>query len=128
MTVKKAIETADRRMSGNEYPVQDKLEWLRTLESMWQKFKETRGYNESVSQVEEDNPDCELSIEEPHDEIYVTWLVMKMHFYNGEIDLYNNSAEVFNAQLEKAKEDFKWQNPHRFRDVKHNRFHSFKEV
>lgn len=106
MTVKKAIDLADRRMSGNEYSNEDKLGWLSTLEAMWSEFKASVGHGRDAIYVDEDNMDAELSIYAPFDEIYVIWLIMKMHYYNGEIDLYNNSAEVFNNLLQQAKKSF----------------------
>jgi hypothetical protein len=106
MTVKKAIDTADRRMPGNEYSKEEKLGWLSTLEAMWNEFKASVGHGRDAIYVDEDNMDAELSIYAPFDEIYVIWLIMKMHYYNGEIELYNNSAEMFNNLLQQAKKSF----------------------
>ena len=124
MTVRKAIDTADRRLSGNSYTKGEKLEWLKTLEGMWSEFKASAGHGRDVIYFDEDNMDTELSIYAPFDELYIIWLIMKMHYYNGEIDLYNNSAEAFNNLLHEAKKSFINQNKSR----KQYSFHGHREV
>ena len=122
MTVRRAIDTADRRLSGNSYIKAEKLEWLKTLEGMWTEFLLTLGYETEAFDFENDS--AELTIKAPYDEIYVIWLIMKMHYYNGEIDLYNNSAEAFNNLLHEAKKSFINQNKSR----KQYSFHGHREV
>lgn len=122
MKVRKAIDTADRRLSGNSYTKGEKIEWLKTLESMWSEFLLTLGYKSESYDFEDDA--AELTIKAPYDEIYVIWLIMKMHYYNGEIDLYNNSAEVFNNLLHEAKKSFTKTNA----DKKQYSFHGHREV
>lgn len=121
MTVIKAIDTADRRMTGNGYSYEDKLSWLRAVEKMWAGFINALGYEADGTGISEDT---ELMIKEPYDEVYVMWLVMKMHFYNGEIELYNNSAEGFNRMFEEAKKAFLRGNTPK----KRTSFSSYKEV
>lgn len=104
MTVKNAIDTADRRMPGNEYSKSEKVTWLKTLEAIWSEFLFTLGIHNIQVDFTDDN--AELTVKEPYDEIYVIWLIMKMHYYNGEIELYNNSAEAFNNMLQEAKKSF----------------------
>ena len=123
MTVIKAIDTADRRMTGNGYSYEDKLGWLRAVEKMWAGFLEKLGFEAESTDISGEE-DRELMIEEPYDEVYVMWLVMKMHYYNGEIELYNNSAEGFNRMLEEAKKAFLRANTPK----KSISFSSYKEV
>lgn len=122
MTVRKAIDTADKRLLGNSYTKSEKLEWLKTLEGMWTEFLLTLG--RKAEEVDFDNDAAELTIKMPYDEIYVIWLIMKMHYYNGEIDLYNNSAEAFNNLLQEAKKSFIRSNL----EKKQYSFHGHKEV
>lgn len=104
MKIKTAIDTADRRLSGNSYTKAEKIEWLKTLEEMWSEFMLSFGAHGIKVDFSDEN--AELTVKEPYEEIYVIWLIMKMHYYNGEIELYNNSAEVFNSLFQKAKESF----------------------
>ena len=124
MKVKTAIDLAYLRMPGNSYSVQDMCTWLTSLEKMWVKFLNQLGYEGIATIVTEEEGDRELLIEEPYCECYVLWLVMKMHYYNGEIELYNNSAEAFNKMFEEAKRGFIRENKPR----KSISFSSFREV
>ena len=122
MTVRKAIDTADRRLSGNGYTKAEKLEWLKSFEAMWGEFLLTLGHKAEAVELEDD--DAELNMKAPYDEIYVMWLIMKMHYYNGEIDLYNKSAEAFNNLLHEAKKSFTRQN----KSKNQYSFHGHREV
>lgn len=124
MTIKKSIETAQLRLPGNGYTDEDMLVWLRGIEKMWAEFLVRLGYETEKKVIDESSMDDELLIEEPYDELYVMWLVMKMHYYNGEIDLYNNAAQSFNNSLEEAKKSFIRQN----RSKKQHSFKGFREV
>lgn len=125
MTVNEAIYTAELRMPGNSYSNDDKIRWLTSLEVMWSKFLKQLGFEtEDVNISTEDKENKKLLIDVPYDEVYVMWLVMKMHYYNGEIELYNNSAESFNKMLEEAKKAFIRENKPR----KSVRFSTFREV
>lgn len=104
MTVKIAIDTADKRMPGNEYSKSEKVTWLKTLEAIWNDFQISLGCHGILGDWYDE--ETELYIGAPYDEIYVIWLIMKMHYYNGEIELYNNSAEAFNNMLQEAKKSF----------------------
>lgn len=124
MKVKTAIDLAYLRMPGNSYSVQDMCTWLTSLEKMWVKFLNQLGYEGIATMVTDEEGDRELLIEEPYCECYVLWLIMKMHYYNGEIELYNNSAEAFNKMFEEAKRAFIRENKPR----KSISFSSYKEV
>jgi len=54
-------------------------------------------------------PDCaewNVIVPWPYDDIYETWLRAKIDFANGEYEKYNNSSEMFNAQLREYKSWF----------------------
>lgn len=124
MTVNEAINTAELRMPGNSYSADDKIRWLCTLEVMWARFLRQLGFNAEDVSISQEDGERKLMIEQPYDEVYVMWLVMKMHYYNGEIELYNNSAEGFNKMFEEAKRAFIRENKPR----KSISFSSFREV
>ena len=122
MKVQNVIDSADRKMPGNSYSQEEKIKWLKALELIWKNFLEGYGYKAEVSA--ELTEESELSIGEPFDEVYVMWLVMKMHYYNGEIELYNNSAASFENELLNAKQAFVRNN----RSKNNHSFSGFKEV
>lgn len=124
MKAKKAVDLADKRMPGNSYDVTEKYAWLTALETMWAKFIRELGYTAEVAPIGEDEGEKELLIEEPYCECYVLWLIMKMHYYNGEIELYNNSAESFNTHFEAAQKAFIREN----RAKTSHSFSSYREV
>lgn len=124
MTVKKAIETAQLRFPGTSYTEDDMLGWLRGLERIWAEFLGRHGYKAEEKVIDENSKEQELYVDSPYDEMYVKWLVMKMYYYNGEIDLYNNAAQSFNNSLEEAKKSFIRQN----RSKKQHSFKGFREV
>ena len=124
MKVKTAIDLADNRMPGNGYETAEKCSWLTTIETMWIKFLRQLGYTAEDVSISEDESEKELLIDEPYCECYVMWLIMKMHYYNGEIELYNNSAEAFNTHFEEAQKAFIREN----RVKKSHSFSSYKEV
>ena len=124
MTVKNVIDLADRRMPGNGYSAKEKYAWLTAVEAMWIKFIGGLGYTAEKVILGEEHEDRELLLEEPYCECYVLWLIMKMHYYNGEIELYNNSAEAFNSQFAEAQKAFIRGN----RAKKSHSFSSYREV
>ena len=138
ISVKQIIDTADRRMPGNEYTLAEKVEWVKALRKKWLDFEKEAGTTEAkLSDAEEkldsmygyNKEDAELYYNVrvfPQDnwEMYVLWLVMKMHYYNGEIELYNNSALAFSDMFEAAKKECIRQN----RSVRNVKFTGHREV
>lgn len=138
ISVKQIIDTADRRMPGNGYTIAEKVEWIKTLRAMWRSFEKDAGtLDPVVLEAEEkldsmygyNKDDAELYYNvrvfpQENWEMYVVWLVMKMHYYNGEIELYNNSALAFNDMFEAAKKERIRQN----RSVREVKFTGHREV
>jgi hypothetical protein len=138
IAAKEIIDTADRRMPGNTYTLGDKVDWLKACRAMWRAFEREAGTLEpKVIDLEEkidaifkrDDPQDYYDVRvfglpENHWEMYVVWIVMKMHYYNGEIELYNNSAEAFNRMFEEAKKESIRQN----RSVREVKFTGHREV
>ena len=124
MTAKKAINLADKRIPGNGYSTEEKYAWLTSLEMMCIRFVRELGYAVEDIVLGEELGDRELLIGEPYSECYVLWLIMKMHYYNGEVELYNNSAEAVNSIIDKAQKAFIREN----RAKKSHSFSSYREV
>lgn len=100
MTLNTAIEMADRRLD-NTIGVEEKLMWLKNLDRLLRETVFASHETQMPPEIEytTDNLADELPVPSPYDEMYVFFLVMKMHLYNGEINLYNNAAEAFNTAL-----------------------------
>lgn len=123
MTVNEAIRTADE-LKENSFSFSMKARWLEALENLWVRFLNELGYEQEEADINVDETEKELLIKKPYEEIYVLWLKMKINFYNGEIELYNNSAEAFNSYFEEVQKDFIRRN----KPKKGIRFRNFREV
>lgn len=123
MTVNEAIRTADE-LKENSFSFSMKVRWLEALENLWVRFLNELGYEQEEADINVDETEKELLIKKPYEEIYVLWLKMKINFYNGEIELYNNSAEAFNSYFEEVQKDFIRRN----KPKKGIRFRNFREV
>ena len=106
MTIIEAINGIDT-LKPNTYTQEQKIAWLSALDGrMKADVIDTHeggekvvfeGYNEAT------DPDTPLIITAPYDEVYITYLEMKIDFANAEYDKYNNSAYLFNSQLDEYK-------------------------
>lgn len=91
MTIGEAIDRADY-ICENAYDDKTKREWLSHLDGLIAKNilgTEFNGYSDATP------PDEELLVEHPFDEIYVHWLLSKIHLANQELEQYNNAATVY---------------------------------
>ena len=52
------------------------------------------GYNEDT------DPQTELLVPAPYDEVYLRWMEAQIDYHNGEYDKYNNAIIMFNAAFE----------------------------
>lgn len=113
MTIGKAIEMADLS-APNELEYGLKAAWLTGLEGgvitdvLEQHRLDQRADKHGLSlQYEDDvfdwstDPERELQVPPPWDELYVTWLVARIHLENAEIERYNNEALLFEEQLQR---------------------------
>lgn len=88
----------------NTYSREEKLEWLTNLDAKVKKLiidthqggerVEFTGYDEKT------DPETELLIPAPFDEVYLRWMEAQIDYYNGEFDKYNNAIIMFNAAYE----------------------------
>ena len=109
MTINEAIDGLDA-LKPNKYTQEQKIEWLQRLDGLIkeQVIDTHEGGEEVVVPKYSDTTlDTELLIKSPHDEIYITYLAMKIDFANGEYKKYNNSAYMYNEALNEYK---KWYN------------------
>lgn len=103
MTIREAIQRIDS-LKHNIYTHNDKLSWLSRLDG----FVKTlvidgheggeavlfEGYDDST------DPERELLVPAPFDEVYLRWLEAQMDYANGEYDRYNNSMRMYQAVLD----------------------------
>ncbi len=104
MTVYEAVSMA-QQMRPSEVSVAQLVQWLAALDGqIWV---------EIVSQYEGHVPDAMptygpqdadseeetyLMVEPPYDEMYVTYLIMRIDLYNADYERYNNEAVPYNEQ------------------------------
>lgn len=102
MTVYEAVSMA-QQMRPSEVSVAQLVQWLAALDGqIW---------TEVVSQYEDHVPDTmptysemdadpdeetPLMVEPPYDDMYVTYLIMRIDLYNADYERYNNEAVQFN--------------------------------
>lgn len=103
MTPNKAIEIVDR-LKPNAYSEEDKLRWINELEGMVQ--SQVIQLDEVKQLAYPDDMDKELLIPAPFDDSYTLFLEAKIDYYNKEIQNYNNSALMFEAQFSEYKKDY----------------------
>ena len=106
MTVNEAIQTADR-MVKNHYSAEEKVRWLSAVDTLLQRelVERYQGGTERKTEYTLSDMDTELIAQCPYDEMYVFYLLVKIHYFNGEIDLYSNVAEEYNNKLNEFR---KW--------------------
>lgn len=100
MKLSEAISRTDD-LKHNTFTQQDKICWVNQVD-MKVKLQlidtheggadaEFCGYDEHT------DPDTELLIPAPFDEIYLLWMQAQIDYHNGEYARYNNSAERYNT-------------------------------
>ena len=103
MKIIQAITRLDARLF-NTYSQEDKLEWLSRLDTMVKKqIIDTHEGAEGVSfsgYDESTDPETDLLVPAPYDEMYFRWMEAQIHFHNGEYDKYNNAIIMFNTSFE----------------------------
>ena len=91
-------------LKHNTYTEADKLAWLSRLDSMVKKhIIDTHegddgvifsGYDDST------DPQTELLVPAPYDEVYLRWMEAQIDYHNGEYEKYNNAIDMFNTAYE----------------------------
>lgn len=106
MTINEVIQTADR-MCKNQYSAADKVGWLSAVDSLLQRelVERYEGGTERDTAYTLADMDKELIAHCPYDELYVMYLLVKIYWFNGEYELYNNAAQEYNNKLNEYR---KW--------------------
>ena len=90
-------------LKPNMYDDETKIRWLSRLDGrIWETVILTHERNEGEEEIvwtpyTADEPNRELLVGEPWDEIYVRWLEAQIDYNNREYDAFNNSNAVFDA-------------------------------
>lgn len=99
MTIQQAIDRA-RLQADTELPDSELTRWLSLLDG--QLYNEVVSHyagnegGEAPSYDEDTDPETELMVPAPYDDLYVYHLVMRIHLAHGDLDRYNAAAIMFN--------------------------------
>lgn len=100
MKISEAISRLDS-LKHNTYTQGDKVAWLSRLDSMVKKhiIDTHEGADEVTFTGYDDStdPQTELLVPEPFDEVYLRWMEAQIDYSNGEYDKYNQSILMFKA-------------------------------
>lgn len=103
MTLQNAIARTDT-LKYNTYEPAEKIAWLSKLDWMIKKnIIDTHEGGEAVffgGYDADTDTRTELLAPAPYDEVYLRWLEAQIDLANGEIDKYNASIMLFNAEYE----------------------------
>lgn len=102
MKLREAIERVDA-LKFNTYTYAEKVAWLSRLDERVEALVHG-AYDRSPGALAggpwydaETDPDTELLIPSPFDEIYLRWLEAQIDYANGEYDKYNASIVLYNS-------------------------------
>lgn len=99
----KIIEAINRidSLKHNTYSMNEKVAWLSRLDSMVKRLIiDTHEDGEDITFTGYDDttdPETELLVPAPFDEMYLRWLEAQIDYTNGEYDKYNNSILMYQA-------------------------------
>lgn len=98
MKVKDVIAWADE-VKPNAFSAETKRKWMGGLEGSiaLEVFLMDRAEAEQLSRAAE-QPETELLVSAPYDDLYELWLEAKIDQANGEYDKYQNSMQIYNAR------------------------------
>lgn len=109
MKILEAISRVDD-LIPNTYTQVEKIRWLSHVDGVVRStiidlyegapLEPFKGYGENVS------GDTVLVVPYPYDELYLRWLEAQIHYYNGEMDRYNNAIILYKDLLEGFREYF----------------------
>ena len=100
MKIIEAINRIDSQ-KHNTYTQNEKVAWLSRLDSMVKRLIiDTHEDGEDITFTGYDDttdPETELLVPAPFDEMYLRWLEAQIDYTNGEYDKYNNSILMYQA-------------------------------
>ena len=98
MKIIEAINQIDS-LKHNTYSQRDKIVWLSRLDSMVKRLIiDTHEDGEDVTfagYTDTTDPETELLVPAPFDEMYLRWLEARIDYANGEYGKYNNAILVY---------------------------------
>ncbi len=112
MLVKEAIQKVKER-KPNAYSDEALLDYINECEAMIQRELNLEIPEEIVQYEYPDGLEEELILPSPYSMVYVTYAIMMIQYNQEEIAAYNNSNEMFKAQLEEAQKYYNRQNDNR---------------
>ena len=103
MKIIEAINQIDS-LKHNTYSQRDKILWLSRLDSMVKRLIiDTHEGGEDViftGYTETTDPETELLVPAPFDEMYLRWLEAQIDYANGEYGKYNNSILMYQTSYD----------------------------
>ena len=103
MKIIEAINQIDS-LKHNTYSQRDKILWLSRLDSMVKRLIiDTHEGGEDViftGYTETTDPETELLVSAPFDEMYLRWLEAQIDYANGEYGKYNNSILMYQTSYD----------------------------
>ena len=97
-------------MFPNVYTQQQKRDWVYALEAQIRTFTELyTGQEADLDFLEE--PNAELTLGKEDIDIYVYYLLSKIHMANNDVAMYNNHTAMFNGLMRD------WQKKHRRENI-----------
>lgn len=103
MKINEAINRLDA-LKANTYNQPEKIEWLSRVDSMVKKqIIDTHEGGETVSFTgynEDTDPQTELLVPAPFDELYLRFMEAQIDYHNHEYEGYNNAIMLFNTAFQ----------------------------
>lgn len=98
MTIKEAIDRVDE-IVANEIPEKEKRRWLKHLDGILAREVHQNRQGLPMDSGGEAQDDTPLLASFPYDELYISYLEMRICDANGEITRYNNAMQKYNVAL-----------------------------
>lgn len=95
VTARDAIRWVDEK-KHNVYALEDKLVWLAQAEEMARELRQRCGLAPQTREPEME-PETELSVPAPYDQLYLRWLEAQIDYTNQEYLRYNNAMALFSG-------------------------------
>ena len=100
MTVKEAINDLDSLREGNTYSTDTLKSWLAELENTIKlEVYDTHCVTDYQFDDDDMSDDKELLCPPGFEQLYPDYLVLKTDLNNGDMDVYNNEAIIFNRRF-----------------------------
>lgn len=109
MIINDAIRETNR-LKHNAHTDEEKVAWLERLDQMlYRTVVQTHEGDEEMAMPQYDadeDMDTELLASEPHDQMYIYWLMAQIDLANADINQYNVQITLFNDELTQFKASY----------------------